>query len=314
MNLGINGRKALVCASSRGLGRACAEALANEGVEVFINGRDQVRLAQTLEEFRQAGLRATAVPADVTTDAGRSALLGACPEADILINNNAGPSPRSFVELGHEDWLAGLEANLLAPLMLTRALLPGMRKRRFGRIINITSAMVKLPHPTMALSSGARAGLAAVMKGQSVDCARDNVTINNLLPFIIDTDRQRWHSAAWNRKGSPLSRRARIRSKVWLRNAWASRANSEPSVRSCAARTPDTSRGKVFTWTAAPIQPWSDKWCAGNGRMDKATTTRLASELHGGRAIAPGAGKSIGPATGLPAHRGRDRVHPARVE
>ena len=192
MDLGIKGRKALVCASSRGLGRACAVALANEGVQVFINGREQARLAQTLEEFREAGLQATAVTADVTTEAGRSALLGACPEADILINNNAGPSPRRFVELGHEDWLAGLEANMLAPLMLMRGLLPGMRKRRFGRIINITSAMVKLPHPTMALSSGARAGLTAVMKGQSVDCVRDNVTINNLLPFIIDTDRQRW--------------------------------------------------------------------------------------------------------------------------
>jgi 3-oxoacyl-[acyl-carrier protein] reductase len=192
MDFGIKGRKALVCASSKGLGRACAEALANEGVRVFINGRDQERLAQTLEEFRKAGLHATAVTGDVTTDAGRSALLEACPDADILINNNAGPSPRSFVEIEHEDWLAGLEANLIAPLMLVQALLPGMRKRRFGRIINITSAMVKLPHPTMALSSGARAGLTAVMKGQSVDCARDNVTINNLLPFIIDTDRQRW--------------------------------------------------------------------------------------------------------------------------
>jgi 3-oxoacyl-[acyl-carrier protein] reductase len=192
MNLGINGRKALVCASSKGLGRACAEALAKEGVHVFINGRDEQRLAKTLEEFRQAGLQATAIAGDVTTDTGRSTLLNACSDADILINNNAGPSPRSFVEIGHEDWLAGLEANMIAPLMLVRSLLPGMRKRQFGRIINITSAMVKLPHPTMALSSGARAGLTAVMKGQSVDAARDNVTINNLLPYIIDTDRQRW--------------------------------------------------------------------------------------------------------------------------
>jgi len=192
MDLGISGRKALVCASSRGLGRACAEALAKEGVHVFINGRDEKRLAQTLEEFRSLGLQATAVTGDVTTDAGRSALLAACPDPDILINNNAGPSPRSFVEIDHEDWLAGLEANMIAPLLLLRALLPGMRKRQFGRIINITSAMVKLPHPSMALSSGARAGLTAVMKGQSVDCARDNVTVNNLLPYIIDTDRQRW--------------------------------------------------------------------------------------------------------------------------
>jgi len=192
MDLGISGRKALVCASSKGLGRACAQALADEGVKVFINGRDEHRLAQTLEEFRKAGLEATAIAGDVTTDTGRAALLEACPDADILINNNAGPSPRNFVEIEHEDWLAGLEGNMIAPLLLVRALLPGMRKRRFGRIINITSAMVKLPHPTMALSSGARAGLTAIMKGQSVDCARDNVTINNLLPYIIDTDRQRW--------------------------------------------------------------------------------------------------------------------------
>ena len=192
MDLGISGRKALVCASSKGLGRACAQALADEGVKVFINGRDEHRLAQTLEEFRKAGLEAIAIAGDVTTDTGRAALLEACPDADILINNNAGPSPRNFVEIEHEDWLAGLEGNMIAPLLLVRALLPGMRKRRFGRIINITSAMVKLPHPSMALSSGARAGLTAIMKGQSVDCARDNVTINNLLPYIIDTDRQRW--------------------------------------------------------------------------------------------------------------------------
>jgi len=192
MDLGISGRKALICASSKGLGRACAQALADEGVKVFINGRDEHRLAQTLEEFRKAGLEATAIAGDVTTDTGRTALLEACPDADILINNNAGPSPRNFVEIEHEDWLAGLEGNMIAPLLLVRALLPGMRKRRFGRIINITSAMVKLPHPSMALSSGARAGLTAIMKGQSVDCARDNVTINNLLPYIIDTDRQRW--------------------------------------------------------------------------------------------------------------------------
>ena len=192
MDLGISGRKALVCASSKGLGRACAQALADEGVKVFINGRDEHRLAQTLEEFRKAGLEATAIAGDVTTDTGRTALLEACPDADILINNNAGPSPRNFIEIEHEDWLAGLEGNMIAPLLLVRALLPGMRKRRFGRIINITSAMVKLPHPSMALSSGARAGLTAIMKGQSVDCARDNVTINNLLPYIIDTDRQQW--------------------------------------------------------------------------------------------------------------------------
>jgi 3-oxoacyl-[acyl-carrier protein] reductase len=147
MDLGIAGRTALVCASSRGLGRACAEALAAEGVQVFINGRDSERLSRALAEMRAVDIEARAVAADVTTDEGRAALLQACPNPDILINNNAGPSPRSFVDITREDWLVGLEANLIAPLMLVRAVLPGMRRRRFGRIINITSAMVKLPNP-----------------------------------------------------------------------------------------------------------------------------------------------------------------------
>ena len=192
MDLGISGRKAIVCASSRGLGRACAEALAAEGVQIVINGRDNDRLEKALAEFRKSGANVTAVLGDITTEDGRAALLKACPEPDILVNNNAGPPPRNFVEIDHAGWLAGLEANMIAPLMLVRAVLPGMRKRKFGRIINITSAMVKTPRPPMGLSSGASAGLTAVMKGQSVDCARDNVTINNLLPYIIDTDRQRW--------------------------------------------------------------------------------------------------------------------------
>lgn len=190
MDLGIAGRKAIVCASSRGLGRACAAALAAEGVHVVINGRDGDRLEKTLEELRSTGAKVTAVRGDITTEEGRRLLLAAGPEADMLVNNNAGPPPQNFVEIDHDAWLAGLEANMIAPLMLVRAVLPGMRKRRFGRIVNITSAMVKTPRPPMALSSGARAGLTAVLKGQSIDCARDNVTINNLLPFIIDTDRQ----------------------------------------------------------------------------------------------------------------------------
>lgn len=190
MDLGIAGRKAIVCASSRGLGRACAEALANEGVEVVLNGRNGEQLERTLQEFRSAGAKVTAVCGDITTEQGRRLLLAACPDADILVNNNAGPPPQNFVEIDHDAWLAGLEANMIAPLMLVQAVLPGMRARRFGRIVNITSAMVKTPRPPMALSSGARGGLTAVLKGQSVDCARDNVTINNLLPYIIDTDRQ----------------------------------------------------------------------------------------------------------------------------
>ena len=191
MDLGIAGRTAIVCASRSGLGRACAEALAAEGVHVIVNGRDRGRLAEAAVEIRKVAKgNVTEVVGDVTTDAGRAALLAACAQPDILVNNNAGPSPKPFMEIGKDDWLAAIEGNMVAALMLIHAVLPGMRQRRFGRIINITSAMVTTPRPHMGLSSGARAGLTAVLKGLSFDVARDNVTINNLLPERFDTDRQ----------------------------------------------------------------------------------------------------------------------------
>ncbi len=191
MDLGIAGRHAIVCASSRGLGRACAEALAAEGVNVVINGRDPARLEQTAAEIKKiAKGKVTAVAGDVTTEEGRKALLAACPHADILVNNNAGPEPKAFLSIEPEEWESALEANMIAPLLLIRAVLPGMKERKFGRIVNITSAMVTTPRPPMGLSSGARAGLTAVLKGLSLDVARFNVTINNLLPERFDTDRQ----------------------------------------------------------------------------------------------------------------------------
>jgi 3-oxoacyl-[acyl-carrier protein] reductase len=193
MNLGIAGRRALVCASSRGLGRACAEALAAEGVHVVINGRDPERLAQAATALRAAfDVDVTPVAGDITTTAGREAVLAAAGEPDILVNNNAGPPPGAFASFEHGDWLSALEGNMVAPLMLIRAVLDGMRARRFGRIVNITSAMVTAPRPVMGLSSGARAGLTAVVKGLSQEVAPDNVTINNLLPERFDTDRQRF--------------------------------------------------------------------------------------------------------------------------
>jgi 3-oxoacyl-[acyl-carrier protein] reductase len=191
MDLGLSGRRAIVCASSRGLGRACAQALAAEGVDVIINGRDAARLAETEAALRALGRGGvTAVVGDVTTESGRDALLAACPSPDILVNNNAGPSPAEFETLDHSRWMSALEANMVAPLLLVRAVLPGMIARRFGRIINITSAMVTTPRPHMMLSSAARAGLTAALKGLSLDVARHNVTINNLLPERFDTDRQ----------------------------------------------------------------------------------------------------------------------------
>ena len=191
MDLGLAGKSAIVCASSRGLGRACAEALLKEGVEVVINGRDPVRLEEALTELRAStGGKVRGVVADVTTKAGRAALLAACASPDILVNNNAGPDPRDFLTNDEDTWMAALEANMVAPMMLVRAVLPGMIERKFGRIVNITSAMVTTPRPHMTLSSGARAGLTAAMKGLSFEVARHNVTINNLLPERIDTARQ----------------------------------------------------------------------------------------------------------------------------
>ncbi len=193
MDLAIRGRKALVAASSSGLGLACATALAREGCDVFINGRDAARLEQARGQIADAvGAEVRAVCADINTEAGRQALVQACPQADILVNNNAGPPPGALADWDHAAWLAALEANLLAPVLLIRALLPGMRERRFGRIVNITSAMVKSPRPHMALSSTARTGLTAFSKAMSLDAAADNVTINNLLPERIDTPRQQF--------------------------------------------------------------------------------------------------------------------------
>lgn len=192
MDLGIAGRRAIVCASSKGLGRACAEALAAEGVEVVINGRDAARLDATAGAIRAStGARVTAVVADLCSEEGRERLLAACPEPDILVNNNGGPPPGRFEDWDHARWLAALEANLLAPALLIRGVIGGMRARRFGRIVNVTSAMVKAPHAAMGLSTAARSALTAVCKGLSKEVARDNVTINNLLPERFDTDRQR---------------------------------------------------------------------------------------------------------------------------
>lgn len=191
MDMGIRGRKAIVCASSQGLGLACAQALAAEGVEVWLNGRDAARLERAaLQVSKATGASVQTLQADLGTDAGRAALVAACPQADILINNNAGPPPGQLSDWDHSAWMAALESNLLAAALLMRALLPGMRERRFGRIVNITSAMVKTPHAAMGLSTAARAGLTALSRALAREAVADNVTINNLLPERIDTPRQ----------------------------------------------------------------------------------------------------------------------------
>jgi 3-oxoacyl-[acyl-carrier protein] reductase len=191
MDLGIQGKKALLAASTSGLGLACATALAREGCLVYINGRDAERLEKAQQHIYQAtGAQAILVQADINTPEGRGALIQACPEADILVNNNAGPPPGTLADWDHAAWMNALEANLLAPVLLIRALLPGMRSRRFGRIVNITSAMVKSPRAAMSLSTTARTGLTAFSKAMSFEAAADNVTLNNLLPERIDTPRQ----------------------------------------------------------------------------------------------------------------------------
>ncbi len=192
MNLGLGGRKAIICASSRGLGKACATALAREGVNVVINGRSAQNLSDAKADIlKSAKGSVTTVLADINTAEGRAALVAACPDADILVNNNDGPPPGAFQQWEEADWQRALDANLLAPIFMIKAVIEGMKERRFGRIVNITSAMVKAPRSVMGLSTTARSGLTAMCKGLSVDVAPFNVTINNMLPERFDTERQK---------------------------------------------------------------------------------------------------------------------------
>jgi 3-oxoacyl-[acyl-carrier protein] reductase len=192
MDLGIRGRTAIVCASSQGLGKGCAQALAEAGVALVINGRHQPQLAQTAEEIRQAwGVAVTPVVADVSTAEGQAALLQACPNPDILINNNAGPPMRNFRELDRKAMLDGVTSNMVTPIELIQRVIDSMSTRGFGRIVNITSMSVKMPISGLDLSSGARAGLTAFMAGVARSVADKNVTINNLLPGNFDTARLR---------------------------------------------------------------------------------------------------------------------------
>ncbi len=190
MDLGLAGKRAIVCASSKGLGRACATALAREGCAVVINGRDAASLGAAAKAIAEAtGASVTSVAADLGTEAGRKALLAACPAPDILVNNNGGPPASDFRDLTHAAMLAGLEANMLAPIALIQAVIDGMAERGFGRVINITSGSVRAPIPNLDLSSGARAGLTAFVAGVARQVASKNVTINAIQPGAFRTDR-----------------------------------------------------------------------------------------------------------------------------
>jgi 3-oxoacyl-[acyl-carrier protein] reductase len=205
MDFGIGGRKAIVCASSRGLGRACAEALAAAGCEVIVNGRDGKVLEQTAADISKVtGATVIPVQADVATPEGQAALLKACPEPDILVNNNAGPPFRDFRQLNRQMMIDGVIANMVVAVELTQKVIDPMVRRKFGRIVNITSGSVKMPLAGLDLSSGARAGLTAFMAGVARSVAASNVTINFLLPGTFDTERLASNMAA-NAKNKGIS-------------------------------------------------------------------------------------------------------------
>jgi len=192
VDLGIAGRKALVCAASKGLGRGCAEALAREGVAVTILARTESVVRKTAEEIGTMSGRAVQwLACDITTPEGRAAALAACPEPDILVNNAGGPPPGDFREWDRDMWIRAIDANMLTPIELIKATLDGMIAREFGRIVNITSSAVKAPIDILGLSNGARSGLTGFVAGLARKVARHNVTINNLLPGPFDTDRLR---------------------------------------------------------------------------------------------------------------------------
>jgi 3-oxoacyl-[acyl-carrier protein] reductase len=194
MDLGIRDRNALLCGASRGLGKACALAVAREGVHVTIVARTRDVLERTAAEIRAAtGVRVVAVAADITTAQGRAAALAACPAPDILLNNADGPVPGDFRKWTRDDWIAALDAMMLAPIEMMRSTVDGMMVRGFGRIVNISSRSVKIPQLELGLSNGARAGLVGFVAGLARQTVARNVTINNLLPGIFDSDAQKRH-------------------------------------------------------------------------------------------------------------------------
>ena len=221
MDLGIAGRKAIVCASSRGLGRACAMRLAEAGCEVVVNGRDPNRLDATAADIRKAtGAKVLAVAADVATPEGQASLFAACPEPDILIANNAGPPFRDFRELDRQKMIDGVIGNMIVPVELLQRAIDPMIKNKFGRIVNITSGSVKMPLVGLDLSSGARAGLTAFLAGIARSVAQHNVTINFMLPGPFDTDRLRSNNENTAKKQG-----------ITLQQAEAARAASIPAKR-----------------------------------------------------------------------------------
>lgn len=220
MDLGIAGRKALLTGASRGLGKACALALAREAVDVTIVARTRETLEATAAEIRVAtGARVGIVAADITTPQGRDAALTACPEPDILLNNAEGRLPGDFRQWTRDDWIAALDTMMLAPIEMMRLTVDGMTARGFGRIANIVSRSVKIAQPELGLSNGARSGLVGFVAGLARQTVSRNVTINNLLPGIFDSDAQREHVRGMVDPGASFD------------ELWRSRAAANPARR-----------------------------------------------------------------------------------
>ncbi|OCC25021.1 3-oxoacyl-ACP reductase [Croceicoccus estronivorus] len=221
LDYGLAGRKALVCGSSQGLGKACALALAKAGADVTINGRTAETLGLTADELAEAiGRPVASICADVTTSAGRYALLEACPEPDILVTNAAGPPPGQFTDWDEEDWQRALSSNMIAPILLIRDVIEAMQGKGWGRIVNITSGAVKAPIALLGLSNGARSGLTGFVAGLAREVAKNGVTINNLLPGQFETDRLR-----------ALARASAERRGVSFEQAWKELATANPTGR-----------------------------------------------------------------------------------
>lgn len=216
MDLGIRGKSALVCAASKGLGKGCAVSLAREGVNLVITARGAEALEATAAEIRKTyGVQVAAVAGDIATEAGRKAALAACPAPDILVNNAGGPPPGDFRGWDRDAWVKALDANMIAPILLIRAIVDGMIARKFGRIVNITSGAVKHPIPELGLSNGARTGLTGFIAGLSRAVVQHNVTINNLLPGPFDTDRLRsGFEFSAKKLGKPAEEVARMRAEA----------------------------------------------------------------------------------------------------
>ena len=253
MDMGIRGRKAIVCAASQGLGKACALALANEGVDIVINARGEDALQATAAEIRAAsGVNVIAVAADVTTAQGRAALLAACPAPDILVNNAGGPPIGDFRDWDESQWQKAVNDNMVTPIMLIRAVLDGMIERRFGRIVNITSRSVKAPLPHLGLSNGARAGLTGFVGGLARQVANTTSRSTTCCP-----GRSRRLARPMGSASSPPKRirtTRRMQRRRWPRYPRTDSANRTSSARrahSCAAPTLVTSLGRISWWTGA---------------------------------------------------------------